>query len=366
MKIESYTKISEYLSNKKFKNIFLITGKNSYYKSGANKVCENLFKSKNVFTYFKNEFTPKFHEIKVIQKLIENFEPNLILAIGGGTVIDYAKCVNCLNKKIKEIDIISNTPHYEKKTELCAIPTTAGSGAEVTENAVLYINEIKYSVENKLIKPDKYFLVPEFVVGSDKKLKASSGFDAIAQAIESIISLRANEVSLNFSKKSLSYSLKNFESYYDKPDLLNANQMCLAANLSGKAISITKTTAPHAISYPFTSHFNISHGHAVSLTLSKFLKFNFINLKRAENPSLLKNKFDLIFNIFNAKSITELCNYLESLKKRMNMESNLKKLNINLTNDIDKIISGINMKRLKNNPIEISIDDIKKILKELI
>ena len=79
-------------------------------------------------------------------------------------------------------------------------------------------------------------------------------------------------------------------------------------------------------------------------------------MKRAENPSLLKNKFDLIFNIFNAKSITELCNYLESMKKRMNM-SNLKKLNINLTNDIDKIISGINMKRLKNNPIEISIDE---------
>ena len=52
--------------------------------------------------------------------------------------------------------------------------------------------------------------------------------------------------------------------------------MCLAANLSGKAISISKTIAPHAVSYPFTSYYGISHGHAVSLTLEKFLKFNFV------------------------------------------------------------------------------------------
>ena len=56
-------------------------------------------------------------------------------------------------------------------------------------------------------------------------------------------------------------------------------KMCIAANLSGEAISISKTTAPHALSYPFTSYFGIPHGHAVSLTLNKFLKFNFKNLK---------------------------------------------------------------------------------------
>ena len=58
--------------------------------------------------------------------------------------------------------------------------------------------------------------------------------------------------------------------------------MCLAANLSGRAISISKTTAPHAVSYPFTSFFNISHGHAVSLTLNKFLMFNYKNLEKQE------------------------------------------------------------------------------------
>ena len=75
------------------------------------------------------------------------------------------------------------------------------------------------------------------------------------------------------------YSLKYFIPFLRKQNFENTSKMCFAANLSGSAISISKTTAPHAISYPFTSLFGISHGHAVSLTLEKFLAFNFVNIK---------------------------------------------------------------------------------------
>jgi len=78
-----------------------------------------------------------------------------------------------------------------------------------------------------------------------------------------------------FAKQSLMLSFKNYLSYINKPTINNTFKMALAANLSGKAISITKTTAPHALSYPFTAHFNISHGHAVSLTLNDFMKLTF-------------------------------------------------------------------------------------------
>ena len=78
----------------------------------------------------------------------------------------------------------------------------------------------------------------------------------------------------------------------------NISKMCLAANLSGKAISISKTTAPHAVSYPFTAYYGISHGHAVSLTLEKFLKFNFINYKKANCNFYLNLRYKSIFNIF--------------------------------------------------------------------
>ena len=81
----------------------------------------------------------------------------------------------------------------ENFAKLAAIPTTAGSGAEVTSNAVIYINKVKYSVEGDNLKPDFFFLVPELVITASRDIKASAGFDAIAQAIESLISKKSNE-----------------------------------------------------------------------------------------------------------------------------------------------------------------------------
>ena len=159
--MDKYNDIYNFLSDKKFKKCFLITGKNSYFKSGADKIFDKALKKLDCLRYFKKNSIPEFSELIEIIKAIDNFEPDLILAIGGGTVIDYAKSANCLNKNILPEQIISGKISYKKKAKLCAIPTTAGSGAEVTENAVLYLGEIKYSVENKLIKPEYFFLRPE-------------------------------------------------------------------------------------------------------------------------------------------------------------------------------------------------------------
>ena len=109
--------------------------------------------------------------------------------------------------------------------------------------------------------------------------------------------------------------------------------MCLAANLSGKAISISKTTAPHAVSYPFTSLYNISHGHAVSLTLSKFLKFNYQKLNSAKCNFDLKKRLKLFLNYFKVTDIETLdeC-LLKKMQKKANLENkkDLEKLGINI------------------------------------
>ena len=146
------------------------------------------------------------------------------------------------------------------------------------------------------------------------------------------------------------------------PSKENTSAMCLAANLSGKAISISRTTAPHAVSYPFTSHFNISHGHAVSLTLEKFLKFNFINYKKANCNFDLNLRYKSIFSIFGVRGIIELENFLIETKKQAKLEDNFQKLKINLNTNIDRLINGINIRRLQNNPINLNKNDIKTIL----
>ena len=96
---------------------------------------------------------------------------------------------------------------------MLAIPTTAGSGAEVTENAVIYIDNIKYSVEGPSVKPDDYLLIPDFISLASKKIRASAGFDAISQSIESIMSLKSNSTSLKYASESLKISISNYLNY---------------------------------------------------------------------------------------------------------------------------------------------------------
>ena len=120
------------------------------------------------------------------------------------------------------------------------IPTTAGSGAEVTSNAVIYVKGIKYSFESELLVPDNYFLIPEFLISAPKKIKASAGFDAIAQALESLISKKSNNLSVDYAYKSLKISTNSYISFLKNPNLKNATEMGIAANLAGKAISISK------------------------------------------------------------------------------------------------------------------------------
>lgn len=354
----------KFISDKKIKRIFLLTGHNSFKKSGAYKLLNNTLKLKNVFYYFKESSYPVLSELKKIIIQLDKYKPDLILAIGGGSVIDYSKISNIFKSDIdlKKIIMESNNKNKGKKYKLAVVPTTAGSGAEVTANAVVYINNKKFSVEHENLKPNYYFLVPKLVFNAEKKIKASAGFDAISQSIESIISRKSNATSINYAKKSLELSFRKFENYVNKPTIDNTFHMCVAANLSGKAISITKTTAPHALSYPFTAHFNISHGHAVSLTLNDFLKFNY-NFKSRSNCNFnLGKRFEDIFKIAKVKNINEFDMYLSKLKKNTKLENSLGKLGINIKRDIDKIISGININRLNNNPVKLNTSIIKTIL----
>ncbi len=361
--INSENDFIKIINNNFFSKIFILSGKNSFYKSGADKIIKKI-SNKNIFIYLKNSKEPNIYELKKINVSFNKFKPDLILAIGGGSVLDYAKILNStpinlsLEKKIRKNHLIN----FKKKIKLIAVPTTAGSGAESTSSAVIYINKIKYSLENEVLIPDFYYLAPKLIIKSLKKIKSSSGFDAISQSIESIISLKSNNKSLNYAQKSLLISIDNFLTSLHKPNLINTYKMSLAANLSGKAINISRTTAPHAVSYPFTSHFGINHGHAVSLTLEKFLEFNYTNLKYSNSNFDLKNRFNLLFKIFKTNNINQLITKISKIKKKANLESDFSKLGININQNYGKILSGINEQRLSNNPIKINKDDVKFIL----
>ena len=353
-------KLISLLKNKK---TLIITGKKSFSKSGAKKKYKFLKKCQTYF-YFKKNFIPEIKELKKIISLIIKFKPDYILSIGGGAVLDLAKSSNFLWEVKNLKDSIMNLD-YKKQKNFCpliAIPTTAGSGAEVTSNAVIYINKKKYSVEHKNIKPKIFLLDANFVKSNSLNLKNSSGFDAIAQAVESLISVRSNNTSVQFSIKSLEYSLNNYLNYINRPNSVNSKNMLLASNLSGKAIDITKTTAPHALSYPFTARFNISHGHAVSLTFTEFLKFNFKNSHFSKTDFSLNERMKILLKLTGAQNLHELIKFFRKIQKGAKLEQDFKKLNINVEKNFPVILKDINLSRLSNNPVPVSQETIKKTL----
>ena len=356
--------LETFILDNSFKKIFILAGNQSFHLSGLKEFFSRGFNNKDLKFYFKKANFPEYLELIDIISKIKTFSPDLIIAAGGGSVLDYAKIANVidyeddLTGKIVNSTYKINTP----KAKLLAIPTTAGSGAEVTSNAVIYINKTKYSIEDEKIKPDFFFLISDFIKGASNKIKSSAGFDAIAQSIESLVSKKSNQESVKYATKSLSISLDYFLKFLKNPNDENTCAMAFAANLSGKAINISKTTAPHAVSYPFTSSFNISHGHAVSLTLNQFMRYNYKNQHHAECDFNLKDRFDILFDATKTKSIDEFNNYIENLKKNAGLESDYTKLGIDIEKFIPRLLQETNDQRLKNNPVKISKELIKLLV----
>ena len=159
----AFSTLKKLVNQKFFKKILIISGKKSYFASGAEKLIKKILKDKETYLLLKKNKYPEINELKKIILYTRRIKPDLIIAVGGGSVIDYAKMANILNpeKNLTKQIINSDYGKIKKFTKLLAIPTTAGTGAEVTSNAVIYIGKIKFSVESELLKPNYFIIIPE-------------------------------------------------------------------------------------------------------------------------------------------------------------------------------------------------------------
>ena len=365
----NFRELKKIIDNQIFSRVLVIGGAYSFRKSGAEKLIYRLLKNKEIAIFFKTKKLPEFIELNKLINFLKKFNPNLIISIGGGSVIDLSKISNvCFDiKNLKNKIIKNNIPITKQFCNLIAIPTTAGSGAEVTTNAVIYINNKKYSVEDNLIKPTYMALFPDLVINNDKlSVIQASAFDSFAQAVESMFSVKSNNESLLYSKKSISIFLENYRNFISKKNLENAYKLSMSSYYSGKAISISKTIAPHATSYPFTSLFNVNHGHAVSLTFNSYLKFNYDNRIRSLSKYNLTNRYQLLFKFLKSNNIEDLTRKVEQIRLDLSLENKLSKINNKIPSKINLILKDINIQRLNNNPVKIEKKDILDILKKII
>ncbi len=351
MKFESKIKISNHS-----KKIFILTGKNIIKKKEVDIFLKYSFQKKKIKVYKKKKFLPDINELKKIVSEIKKFKPDLIIAIGGGGVIDYSKIANGI-AHLRNVDNIFNRKvQFKKYTKLIVIPTTAGSGAEVTPGAVLYKNKIKYNFKDKNLIPDNYYLIPEFIMGTNRNLKSSGLFDSFSQSIESLISFKSNKLSQKNSLISINLILRHYKKFLNYDDYITTKKMQIAANFSGKSISLTATGAPHALSYYLSSSFGLYHGNSVIVYLPVVLEYNIRNIDILDK--IKKKRFSfrlkLLRKVFGVKSNLEIIKKINSMIKysKINIRLNKKLL------DEKKQKKSIKIERLKNNPIPISYNQI--------
>jgi len=349
------------------KNILIICGKKSFFESGASEKLEALKTYCNI--YFFNNFSknPTIEDIHNGIKIFKSKNIDFIIAVGGGSAIDTAKLIRAfgvLNKKISKSDIESKKDFAKSKIPLVAIPTTYGSGSESTQFAVIYIDNQKFSVNSQYLLPNFYVLESELCLSLPKDIAASCSIDALSQAIESFWSIKSTNKSKDYAKKAIGIIMENIEEAC-KGNKKSIYLMLQASNLSGKAINISTTTAPHAISYPLTIFHNIPHGHAVAITLGYFFEINFYcntqNIQDLRGVAYLKETMQDLFNTLGCNNATECKQKWKELMRALNLETSLKKLQID-KNDIERISEYINIERLANNPVKISSKEIKDIL----
>lgn len=312
-----------------------------------------------------SDFTPnpRYEEVVKGTAAFRIFQGNVIVAAGGGSAMDVAKCI----KLYSNMDSKCNYLQQEivpNEIPLVAIPTTAGTGSEATRYAVIYYQGEKQSVSHISCIPSAVLLAPSLLKTLPVYQKKVTLLDALCHCVESAWSVNSTEQSLEYSLKGISQILSNIDAYLAGEDSA-AENMLYAANLAGKAIDITQTTAGHAMSYKLTSLFGLSHGHSVAICLPYLWRY------MIESPNLcidgrgkeyVRHIFAEIAHAMGCDCAEEAVEYLIRLLEKLEITSPE-----NWTEDnIDVLSKSVNPVRLKNNPIALSEDALRGLYRTIL
>lgn len=304
------------------------------------------------------ESNPTVGQLFELYEQTKGFSPEIIIAVGGGSVMDVGKSLCCLyGKQIHDADelrnIIDTKAYGTPETRWIGVPTTAGTGSEVTCWATIWDPEanMKRSVESQENFAYAAVVDSGLAQGMPISLAVSSALDAMAHAIEGYWAKASNLV----SRAAALYAVKTIMEHMDallEGDAEAHEYMAQGSLLAGMAFSNTKTTACHSISYPLTMQYHIPHGVAVSMLLGPVLKIN-----QGETP-----RMGLIFEAAGVKNAEEFEERIQNILKKAQIPASLEEWKVN-KNDLKELAAlGITKGRADNNPVEITTDMIEQIL----
>lgn len=363
--------ITTILQTKKVKRVAMFTDK-VIESTGLFALPEEAVKAAGADYYVLDDLPPE-PAYTAVQKVVDQFKQSgadMIVACGGGSVLDAAKLASVLvtdEYGVKEL--LDDPGRAQKCVPIILIPTTAGTGAEVTPNAIVAVpeRELKVGIVNENMIADYVILDARMIKNLPRKVAAATGVDALAHCIECFTSNKANPFSDLYALEGLDLILNNIMDAVNDTEAMEAkNRMQIAAYYGGLAITASGTTAVHALSYPLGGKYHIAHGVSNAILLAPVMRFN---------EPVCREKFAQVYDrcVHGEKTchtVEEKSAYiiawLEKIVKELDIPTSLKEFNVP-EEDLESLVaSGMEVTRLLvNNMREVTADDARAIYREI-
>lgn len=309
-----------------------------------------------------------------VQALVDQFKQSgadFIVACGGGSVMDAAKLASVLVTDEYGVKELLDDPGRAKKcVPIILIPTTAGTGAEVTPNAIVAVpeRELKVGIVNDNMIADYVILDARMIKNLPRSIAAATGVDALAHCIECYTSNKANPFSDLYALEGLDLILNNIEKACDDPEAMTEkNRMQIAAYYGGLAITASGTTAVHALSYPLGGKYHIAHGVSNAILLVPVMRFN--------EPAC-RERFAQVYDHCchdgsTLKTAEEksawVIDRLDQIVRHLDIPTSLQSFGVP-AEDLEGLVeAGMQVQRLLvNNPRPVTADDARALYRQIL
>jgi alcohol dehydrogenase class IV len=308
------------------KKILLLTGSSSVHNSGHGEEIINGLKSANL--EMKHEIIAHEPSPSLIDQIVDSYRPSgvqVVVAVGGGSVMDAGKAISAMipvEGSIRDyLEGVGEKKHPGLKIPFIAMPTTSGTGSEMTKNAV--ISEVgekgfKKSLRNDNFIPELAIIDPEMMLSCPAKLTAASGMDAFSQLLESYLSTKANPMTDALALQGLK-QIKRFllRAFLEGEQNLEARSgMALAAMFSGITLAHAGLGLVHGFASPLGGFYYIPHGVACGSLMAPVFATTIDNLlDQPDSPA--KNKLIIISKVFADFKYKKDLEYLQAFKEKL-------------------------------------------------
>lgn len=338
--------------------VLLVTGKSAMRKSGIlDKITAIIKSAKIEFSLFdKVEHDPSLKTVHEGIKFLREEKCDIVVGLGGGSALDAAKAIASLARQPGTVwEYYAGKEIKEEGLPFLALPTTAGTGAEITNNSVLTDRNkaTKKSIRSLFMIAKVALVAPELTLSLPPQITAYTGMDAFTQALESYVSKTSNPVSDSLALPAIEIIYHSLpEAVQNGGNIEVRERMALGSLFSGMAFSNSGLGAVHGLAHPIGAHFNIPHGLACAVLLPHIIGFN-LRAKR--------DKFKQIAEKIGVEKVGDLPSVIKKFLEKVNLPLDFKGYGISRA-DFSTIIAECRSSSMGKNPRQLSDEDLREIL----